>query len=52
MLNNINSNNYPIILIEDFNDGGNIQFSYILQSILNYNLSNIKSRESFRVSKK
>ena len=52
MLNNINSNNYPIILIEDFNDGGNIQFSYILQSLLNYNLSNIKSRESFRVSKK
>ena len=39
-------------MIEDFNDGGNLQFSYILQSILKYNLSNIKSRESFRISKK
>ena len=27
-------------------------FSYIIQTLINYNLSNIKSRESFRISEK
>ena len=52
ILNNMNENDYPIIIIEDFNKGGNIMFSYIIQTLINYKLSNIKSRESFRISNK
>jgi hypothetical protein len=52
LLNNMNENDYPIIIIEDFNKGGNIMFSYIIQTLINYKLSNIKSRESFRISNK
>ena len=52
ILNDMNQNDYPIIIIEDFNNGGNIMFSYIIQTLINYNLSNIKSRESFRISEK
>ena len=48
----MNENDYPIIIIEDFNKGGNIMFSYIMQTLINYKLSNIKSRESFRISNK
>ena len=35
----INMNNYPIIVIEDFNSGGYLGYSLLMQNILNYNLT-------------
>ena len=35
----LNMNNYPIIVIEDFNSGGYLGYSLLMQNILNYNLT-------------
>ena len=50
MTKKINNNNYPIIVIEDFNGGGYVYFSSILECVLNYNLSlnNFNLAEKFK----
>jgi hypothetical protein len=39
MAQKINNNNYPIILIEDFNNGGYIDFAFLMLNVLNTGLS-------------
>ncbi len=50
MAKKLNNNNYPIIVIEDFNPGGYVVFSSILECVLNYNLSlnNYNFAEKFK----
>ena len=42
----INSNEYPIIIVEVFNGGGSALFQNILQKIINFGVNNIKQKYS------
>ena len=42
----INSNEYPIIIVEVFNGGGSALFQNILQKIINFDINNIKQKYS------
>ena len=46
----INSNNYPIIIVEIFNGGGITPFPEIFQKIINFDINNIKYKFSNRIT--
>ena len=50
MMEKLSENNNPIIVIEDQNEGGNVEFSLILQKVLNYDTALKKSITSFKVN--
>ena len=47
----MSKNEYPIIIIESLNKGGNTNFSLIFQKVLNYNSAKTKVKISFGINK-
>ena len=47
----MSKNEYPIIIIESLNKGGNRNFSLIFQKVLNLNSAKIKVKISFGINK-
>ena len=48
----MNKNNYPIIVIQDLNNGGEGFYAYILAKILNFNLIKSKEIGSYKFNEK
>ena len=46
----LNDNEYPIAVIEDFNQDGSTFFSSLLQKVLNFNIINTKTKLSIRIN--
>ena len=52
MMQEFSKNNFPLILIQDFNGGGIIYYSSILQKVLNYNTAKKKVIVSTKLNEK
>ncbi len=51
IMEEMSKNEYPIIIIESLNKGGNTNFSLIFQKVLNYNSPKTKVKISFGINK-
>ena len=51
IMEEMSKNEYPIIIIESLNKGGNTNFSLIFQKVLNYNSAKTKVKISFGINK-
>jgi len=52
IMEKMNKNNYPIIVIQDLNNGGEGFYAYILAKILNFNLIKSKEIGSYKFNEK
>ena len=51
IMEEMSKNEYPIIIIESLNKGGNTNFSLIFQKVLNFNSAKTKVKISFGINK-